>query len=122
VFLNIILNARTEMQSAHGKGKFLVKTEAIDNTIRISFEDDGPGIAKKNLEKIFEPFFTTKEVGTATGLGLSICHEIIANHNGQIYARSTLGKGATFIIELPVVARQRKTATTARANANTVWR
>jgi PAS domain S-box-containing protein len=122
VFLNIILNARTEMQSAHGKGKFLVKTEAIDNTIRISFEDTGPGIAKENLEKIFEPFFTTKEVGTATGLGLSICHEIIANHNGQIYARSTLGKGATFIIELPVVARQRKTATTARANASTVWR
>ena len=116
VFLNIILNAMTEMQSVHGKGKFLVKTEAIDHTIRISFEDDGPGIAKQNLERIFEPFFTTKEVGTATGLGLSICHEIIANHNGQLYARSTLGKGATFTIELPVVARQRKTATTARAN------
>jgi PAS domain S-box-containing protein len=120
VFLNIILNAKMEMQSAHGKGKFLVKTEAIDNTIRISFEDNGPGIPKKNLERIFEPFFTTKEVGTATGLGLSICHEIIANHNGQIYARSTPEKGATFIIELPVVARQRKTATTARANASIV--
>jgi signal transduction histidine kinase len=120
VFLNIILNARTEMQSAHGKGKFLIKTEAIDNTIRISFEDDGPGIAKENLEKIFEPFFTTKEVGTATGLGLSICHEIIVNHNGQIYAESTLGKGAIFIIELPVVARQRETATTARPNASIV--
>jgi signal transduction histidine kinase len=120
VFLNIILNAKMEMQSAHGKGKFLVKTEAIDNTIRISFEDDGPGIAKENLERIFEPFFTTKEVGTATGLGLSICHEIIANHNGQIYARSTPGKGATFIIELPVVARQRKTATIAGVNVSIV--
>jgi PAS domain S-box-containing protein len=120
VFLNIILNAKTEMQSAHDKGKLLVKTEAIDNIIRISFEDDGPGIAKENLEKIFEPFFTTREVGTATGLGLSICHEIIANHNGQIYARSIPGKGATFIIELPVVARQRKTATIAGVNVSIV--
>ncbi len=109
VFLNIILNAKTEMRSAHGEGKLLVKTETIDNIIRISFKDNGPGIPQKNLERIFEPFFTTRELGKGTGLGLSICHEIIANHNGQIYAESRSGKGATFTIELPVVARQRRT-------------
>ena len=109
VFLNIMLNARTEMRAAHGGGKLLVKTQALDNIIRISFKDNGPGIPQKNLERIFEPFFTTRELGKGTGLGLSICHEIIANHNGQIYAKSRSGKGATLTIELPVVARQRKT-------------
>jgi len=106
VFLNIIVNAETEMKKAHGKGKLLVKTEAIDNTIRISFKDDGPGIAPETLDRIFEPFFTTKGVGEGTGLGLSICHGIIAEHRGCLYARSKLGHGATFIVELPVIAVQ----------------
>jgi len=103
VFLNLIVNAETEMKLAHGKGKLSVKTERMDNTIRISFKDDGPGIAKENIDKIFNPFFTTREVGEGTGLGLSMCHGIIAEHNGRIYAESKLGKGATFVVELPVV-------------------
>ena len=124
VFLNIMLNARAAMRLAHGGGKLLIKTEAMDNTIRISFKDDGPGIAKKNLQRIFDPFFTTRKTGEGTGLGLSICQGIIASHDGTIYARSKLGKGATFIIELPVVARQRKTASNGRANHvnNNPWR
>jgi len=122
VFLNIMLNARTAMRAAHGGGKFLVKTEALDDTIQISLEDDGPGIPKKNLNRIFDPFFTTRKTGEGTGLGLSICQGIINSHHGKIYAESTLGKGATFIIELPVVALKRKVATTANHNANIVWR
>jgi len=106
VFLNIIMNAETEMKRAHGKGKLLVETEAIDNVIRISFEDDGPGIAPETLDRIFEPFFTTRDVGEGTGLGLSICHGIITEHRGRLYVRSELGKGATFIVELPVIAVQ----------------
>jgi len=92
VFLNIIINAETEMKLAHGRGNLLVKTETIDNTIRISFNDDGQGIAKENLERIFEPFFTSREVGQGTGLGLSVCHGIITEHGGKIYAKSKLGK------------------------------
>jgi PAS domain S-box-containing protein len=103
VLLNLIVNAETEMKLARGKGKLLIKTEKVDNTIRISFKDNGPGIAKKNLERIFDPFFTTREVGQGTGLSLSLCHGIVAEHNGKIYAESKLGKGATFIMELPVV-------------------
>ena len=121
VFLNIMLNARMEMRAAHGGGKFLVKTEAKDDTIQISFKDDGPGIAKKNLPRIFDPFFTTRKADEGMGLGLGICRGIISRHNGKIYAESTLGNGTTFIIELPVVALKRKAATTARANANNVW-
>jgi PAS domain S-box-containing protein len=102
VFLNIMINAETEMKSAHGKGNLLIKTETIDNTIRISFEDDGPGITKENLDRVFDPFFTTSEVGKGTGLGLTICYEIIAAHGGRIYAESKPGNGATFIVALPI--------------------
>jgi len=105
VFLNLIINAETEMDLAHGKGKLSIKTEKIDDTIRISFKDDGSGIAKENMDKIFNPFFTTREVGEGTGLGLSMCHGIIAEHNGRIYAESKLGKGATFVVELPIVTK-----------------
>jgi len=108
VFLNIIMNAETEMRIAHGEGKLLIKTEAIDDTIRISFKDNGPGIAKENVERIFDPFFTTKKVSKGTGLGLSICHGIISEHNGQIYAKSKLGQGATFTVELPIIPEEKQ--------------
>jgi signal transduction histidine kinase/CheY-like chemotaxis protein len=108
VFLNLIINAEYEMRSAHEGGKLLIKTERMDNTIRISFKDDGPGIPRENLERIFEPFFTTKKVGEGTGLGLSLCHSIITEHKGGIYADSELGKGATFIVELPVVGEEKE--------------
>jgi len=108
VFLNIIINAERELSLAHGKGNLQVKTETIDNTIRISFKDDGPGIAKENLDRIFDPFFTTREAGQGTGLGLSICHGIIAEHNGRIYAESEPGRGATFIVELPVISEEKQ--------------
>jgi len=121
VFLNIMLNARTAMRTAHGGGKLSVKTEALDDTIRISLKDDGPGILHKNLKRIFNPFFTTSKAGEGTGLGLSICQGIISSHKGKIYAESRLRKGATFIIELPVVARQKNKARTASANGNNVW-
>jgi PAS domain S-box-containing protein len=104
VFLNIVLNAEHFMTKVHNKGKLLVKTEKTDGNIRASFTDDGTGISQENLDKIFNPFFTTKEVGKGTGLGLSICHGIITQHKGRIYAQSQPGKGATFVIELPIVA------------------
>jgi len=104
VFLNIIINAELEMNKAYGQGNLLIKTGTVGDAIRISFKDNGPGIAKKDLAKIFDPFFTTRKIGEGTGLGLSICHGIVSEHNGRIYARSRLGQGATFIVELPVVA------------------
>lgn len=103
VFLNLIINAETSMKESHGGGTLLIGTETADSSIRISFKDDGLGIRRENLSKIFQPFFTTKDIGKGTGLGLSICHGIINKHGGSIYAESEFGKGATFIIELPVV-------------------
>jgi PAS domain S-box-containing protein len=108
VFLNIIVNAEAEMRQARGRGKLLVKTEEVNGTIRISFKDNGHGIAKENLARIFDPFFTTREVDQGTGLGLSICHGIIAEHKGRIWAESRLGRGATFIVELPIATEDRQ--------------
>ena len=104
VFINIILNAETAMLEAGNGGTLTVTTQKVNNTVRASFADSGPGIAKENLNRIFDPFFTTKGVGKGTGLGLSVCHGIVAEHGGRIYARSRLGSGATFIVELPINA------------------
>ncbi|MBA7686730.1 Sensor protein ZraS [subsurface metagenome] len=105
VFLNIIINAEHFMIEAHGKGTLTITTEKVGNIIRASFTDDGPGISKDDLGHLFDPFFTTKEMGKGTGLGLSICHGIITEHGGQIYVESELGKGATFVVELPIINR-----------------
>jgi PAS domain S-box-containing protein len=105
VFLNIVLNAEQAMTKAHNGGHFLVVTKRVGDSIRITFKDDGIGIAKENLRSIFDPFFTTKGVGEGTGLGLSISYGIIREHNGRIYAEGEPGKGATFVVELPIVAK-----------------
>jgi len=108
VFINIIINAEYFMIEANGRGTLTITTEQADDIIRVSIADDGPGIAPENLSHIFDPFFTTKEVGKGTGLGLSICHGIITEHGGRTYAKSKRGKGATFIVELPISVTDKK--------------
>jgi len=108
VFLNIVINAEHFMIEAHNKGNLTIVTERVNNMVRISFMDDGPGVPPENLRHLFDPFFTTKEVGDGTGLGLSICHGIIAEHGGRIYVESEQGKGATFTVELPVSTNDRE--------------
>jgi two-component system, NtrC family, sensor kinase len=73
--------------------------------------DNGPGMDASRLKRIFEPFFTTKEVGIGTGLGLSVAYFIITNnHHGSISAESSPGKGACFIIRLPISVPLESTA------------
>jgi signal transduction histidine kinase len=104
VFFNLVINAEFFMIKEHRKGELTIKTERVNGFVRSTVMDDGPGIPEENLRRIFDPFFTTKEEGKGTGLGLSICHGIITEHNGRIYARNVVGKGASFIIDLPIVA------------------
>jgi signal transduction histidine kinase len=106
VFLNIILNAEQAMIEAHGGGKLTIKTEEIEDYIRISFTDDGPGVPAEHLDRLFDPFFTTRGERGGTGLGLSLCHGIVAEHGGKIYARSKAGKGATFFVQFPLAAEK----------------
>jgi two-component system NtrC family sensor kinase len=102
VFLNLIVNAEQAMIDAHGKGLLRLSTRFDAGRILVFVSDDGPGIPHENLRRIFEPFFTTKPVGKGTGLGLSICQAIIGEHGGRIDVESTVARGTTLIIELPV--------------------
>ena len=101
VMLNLILNA---LQAVESGGNIDVGARAIDsNLLRLSVEDDGPGIPPGNASKIFDPFYTTREKGT--GLGLAIVHMIVENHGGEINLVSPVpgkGKGCRITIDLPV--------------------
>jgi PAS domain S-box-containing protein len=105
VFLNIIINAEQAMTKAHGRGVLTIRTARVGNRIRASVSDTGPGIPEDIIDRLFDPFFTTKEEEGGSGLGLSISYGIINEHGGRLRVRSTPGKGATFIIDLPVVAK-----------------
>jgi two-component system NtrC family sensor kinase len=107
VFLNVITNAEHAMLEAHGKGILLIRTQTdtTKNRIIVEIVDDGPGIPEAHLTRIFDPFFTTKEVGKGTGLGLSLSYGIIKEHGGNIYARSRIGEGSTFVIEMPITTQ-----------------
>jgi len=102
VFVNLATNAYQAMSSYRGRGKLVVETQRRQGMIQIAFHDDGPGISPEHQRKIFDPFFTTKEHGT--GLGLSISYGIIKEHGGEIAIRSVPQEGASFLIELPIVA------------------
>jgi len=103
VFFNIITNAEHAMLEAHSQGHLIVRSGVAGGYIRLSFADDGPGLPPENLRRVFDPFFTTKKVGEGTGLGLTIAYGIIEDHGGRIRAESRPGKGATFIVDLPIV-------------------
>lgn len=98
VFNNLITNA---IQAIPSKGKIKITTEKTGTEIIITITDSGRGIPKENLSKIFQPFFSSKEYGKGTGLGLSLSKQIIRGHGGDINVKSTVGKGSTFIINLP---------------------
>jgi signal transduction histidine kinase len=106
VFTNIILNA---LQAMPQGGELRIATGITEknsrNMVGIEFSDNGCGITQENLNKIFEPFYTTKKPGEGTGLGLSVSYGIIKDHSGEILVDSQIGKGTTFNILFPVVAR-----------------
>jgi PAS domain S-box-containing protein len=68
---------------------------------RLDVIDQGTGIAPDKLERIFDPFFTDDVVGKGTGLGLAVSHAIVTSHGGSLTARSVVGEGSTFRVELP---------------------
>ncbi len=109
VFLNLIANA---IDAIDARSNYLeipeinIKTEYFQgkNTrIRIQISDNGIGISEELSSKIFEPFFTTKSVGQGTGIGLSTSYQIVTKtHGGQLYFKSKVDIGTSFVVEIPV--------------------
>ncbi len=108
VFMNLLVNAA---QAIEDKGRIAIRTGPADNgRVYIEIEDNGGGIAPRDLPHLFEPFFTTKPQGKGTGLGLSISFGIVQSHGGDIQVRSEPGRGSCFRVTLPIEGGERKTA------------
>jgi signal transduction histidine kinase len=104
VFMNLIANAADALD---GSGAITIRSQILEpERVVIEIEDDGCGIEGKDLERIFDPFFSTKAVGQGTGLGLSISYGIVSRHGGTIRARSAVGQGTCFRVELPMHASE----------------
>jgi two-component system, NtrC family, sensor kinase len=104
VFYNLIDNALDAMKSTAKSGQLTIRTIVSEpGWVTISIRDTGTGIPDKIQDKIFDPFFTTKPVGSGTGLGLSVCYQVIVQaHGGRINCVSQVGEGTELIVELPL--------------------
>jgi len=118
VFLNLIDNAIDELSDG---GTLAIRTKRIvppkdashptwegaadTDWVEVTVQDNGRGIPSDQFQKIFEPFYTSKDPGQGSGLGLSICRDIVQRHGGVITVESRLTEGSRFIIRLPVRKR-----------------
>jgi two-component system, cell cycle sensor histidine kinase and response regulator CckA len=112
VFNNLLINGQ---QAMPGGGQISIEARNLELTgmehlllaagkyIEVSVRDQGEGISEDNLPRIFEPYFTTKQAGS--GLGLSVVHSILKNHQGAIRVTSRVGEGTTFTLWLPATAQ-----------------
>lgn len=96
VFLNLLLNARDAIGETED-GEILISTHAPDGEVLAEIADNGSGIAPELLPRIFDPFFTTKPKGQGTGLGLAVCHSIVAAQGGRINAANR-EQGSVFTV------------------------
>jgi signal transduction histidine kinase/heme-degrading monooxygenase HmoA len=95
---NVVANA---IQASRSGQTVRISTLARDGHCVIQVTDAGVGIASENLARVFDPFFTTKPVGSGTGLGLHIAHQVITAHHGEIKIGSELGHGTTVEMKVP---------------------
>jgi C4-dicarboxylate-specific signal transduction histidine kinase len=102
VFINLLTNARDALMEASVR-TIEIATRIRSGWVDITVSDTGPGIPEGLEQRIFDPFFTTKGVGKGTGLGLSITYGIIKDHGGSIAVQNIPGRGATFLMQLPLV-------------------
>ncbi|HSF09624.1 MAG TPA: PAS domain S-box protein [Nitrospirales bacterium] len=103
VLLNLILNA---CQAMGDGGTLSLALHPTDDTVELTVQDTGSGIPHEQLAKIFDPFFSTKAVGEGTGLGLTVVHGILQEHQGAIRVSSVPGQGTTFIVSLPIYSEE----------------
>ncbi len=105
VFLSIINNSIDSLEN-RDKKEIIIEVKYEGEFVNTIIRDTGSGIPPDNLEKIFDPFFTTNTSNGSTGLGLSICKNIIDDHSGKISCESELGVGTTLFFSLPLEKRK----------------
>jgi signal transduction histidine kinase len=79
-----------------------VNSSSFADPVIVEIIDSGKGIPQEHLSQIFDPFFTTKSPGEGTGIGLSVCKDIVERHSGTISVESKLNQGTKFIIRFPI--------------------
>jgi two-component system, NtrC family, sensor kinase len=99
VILNLVMNAADAVGAG---GKIRVAAERSASGVRLTVEDDGPGVDPRVVAQLFEPFVTTKEIGKGTGLGLAVCRGLVEAAGGSITLDREYARGARFVVELPV--------------------
>ena len=110
VFQNLVANARDateERRRADGEGgtyapALLIATERFADRLEVRVRDNGTGIPPDVVDKIFNPFFTTKPTDQGTGLGLSLCNDILRGHGGNIRVETEAGSHTEMIVEIPI--------------------
>jgi signal transduction histidine kinase len=107
VFMNLLSNAIDALEEhwdkLTGAAEIVITTADLGNGIvRMTFLDNGPGIAEEIRSRLFDPFFTTKDVGKGTGMGLAISYQVVVDrHGGKLSCESGVGMGTRFAIEIP---------------------
>ncbi len=114
VFMNLLVNAIDALDEGNAGRRYQdivvapnrisIGTSQLDGqSVQVWIADNGAGIPESVRSRLFDPFFTTKPVGKGTGLGLSISYQVITErHGGKIWCKSVVGRGTTFIIEIPI--------------------
>ncbi len=108
VFINMILNS---MDALCEEGELSIRTYSANQKVTTIIKDNGIGISQAEIHKIFDPFYTSKSIGQGTGLGLTVCKNIIESHNGTIDVASEVGKGTSIKLNFPALkeSSERKT-------------
>ncbi|MDQ8186587.1 ATP-binding protein [Pelagicoccus sp. SDUM812002] len=110
LFINLLQNSVDSLREKGAeKREMNVSCQVDSERVHISFEDNGMGIEKEALARIFDAFFTTKKVGQGVGLGLSICHRIIQQHQGTVFVESEAGQWCRFSMTFPAYSTTQKT-------------
>lgn len=103
VVLNLMLNAEHAIKESGIGDRIVVRTgiNTKKDVVLVSVENNGPSLPKSQHSRVFEPFFTTKDVGSGTGIGLTLSHQILRSHGGQITLDKSFSSGVRFLIEIP---------------------
>ena len=107
MLVNLLTNAANALKripSPKNPAAIQIRATIVNDRVRVSVFDNGPGMSPQVLARVREPFFTTAEPGQGMGLGLSICDTIVKSHGGELEIESIAGQGTTVAFDLPLAS------------------